>query len=104
VFCLGRPLLCKGEFQKAIVVLERGLSVCEVGELPVYLPRIAASLGSAYATWGPSEKALPLLEQAVMQGDSTRLMFGHSVVVAHRARFIYEGAEPTRQWTMPTVL
>ena len=45
---VGVPYLRKGELHRAIPVLERGLRLCQVANIPVSLPLIASTLGAAY--------------------------------------------------------
>jgi tetratricopeptide (TPR) repeat protein len=62
-------------------MLERGLSLCDVANIPLWFPRFAAALGSAYALSGNNAKALPLLEQAVEQAASMKIMAWYSLLV-----------------------
>ncbi len=81
---VGRLHLVKGDFGKAIAMLERGLPLCQSGgELAIYFSRVASSLGSAYALTGRMADALRLLEQADEQAVSINFVYGHSLVVAH---------------------
>ena len=45
---LGLLALRQGELPKAIALLERGIGICQTGDLPAYFSRIAAALGEAY--------------------------------------------------------
>lgn len=82
---LGYFLHLLGEFEKAIdiavPVLERGLSLCQI--VPFWFPRIASSLGAAYALSGRLSEALSLLEQAVERAASMRDSDTQSLRVAH---------------------
>jgi class 3 adenylate cyclase/tetratricopeptide (TPR) repeat protein len=62
---LGLLHLRQGDLSKAIASLEKGLAVCQTGEILLLLPNVAAALGYAYALSGRFAEALPLLEQAV---------------------------------------
>ena len=62
---LGVLFLLKGDFEKAISVLERALKICESANTPVYGPFVAARLGSAYAHFGRISEGLLHLEQGV---------------------------------------
>ncbi len=78
----GRLHLCKGDVQKAIVVLERGYDVCRARIVEYWLPVICASLGLAYATCGRPAEAFPLLEQALERLTSAQMMIYQSLVLA----------------------
>jgi tetratricopeptide (TPR) repeat protein len=82
--CFGVGLLCihKGELQKAIVVLDRGLKLHRTWDLLSWFPAIASSLGFAYAQSGRVAEALPLLEQAVEQAGSMELLGRQSLRIA----------------------
>jgi tetratricopeptide (TPR) repeat protein len=79
---LGHVYLCKGNLDKAIPALERGLSVCQVASITGLFPIIASLLGDAYALAGRVADGLPLLEKAVEQATSSRLMYGQSLWVS----------------------
>ena len=64
---VGLLSLRQGDFQKAITVLERGLTLCQATHIPLMFPLVASQLGSAYALSGQISQALPLLEQAMEQ-------------------------------------
>jgi len=78
-FGLGTLFLLKGEWGRAILVLERGLGLCRALNLPFMFPHLASSLGSAYALSRRLAEAIPLLEQAVQQAGSMTLMSRHSI-------------------------
>jgi tetratricopeptide (TPR) repeat protein len=62
--------LLKGDFEKAIAILERSLSACKEAKIAVYLPFVASRLGCAYANAGRVAEALPYLEQGVEESAS----------------------------------
>jgi tetratricopeptide (TPR) repeat protein len=64
---LGLLSLRQGTLPRAIPLLERAMSICVEAELPLFVPRVAAALGSAYILDGRSAEALPLLTQAMNQ-------------------------------------
>jgi tetratricopeptide (TPR) repeat protein len=64
-------------------MLERGLELCQSGNMPRFVPDIAAFLGAALALSGRVSEALPLLEEAVQQGDTMRFMAWHALRVVH---------------------
>ena len=61
----GVLFLTKGDYDRAIAELKRGLEVCEAADIPVHQPLIASCLGSAYAFAGRLDEALRLLDRAV---------------------------------------
>ncbi len=73
----------KGDFPKAILLLERGLGVCQAWHILLLFPWIASDLGYAYALAGRVAEALPLLEQAAERDASMRLVAGQSLRVAY---------------------
>ncbi len=80
---VGRLHLVKGDFARAIEVLERGLPLCEAGgDLAVYFSRTATSLGGAYALSGRLAEAVPLLERADRHAESLGFAYDHAVVIA----------------------
>jgi len=60
---LGFVYLRKGDVQKAVFLLQRGLELGKAANIPLLLP--TSDLGSAYALSGRVTEALPLLEHAV---------------------------------------
>jgi len=74
--CYGAGVvsLYKGDYAQATHCLERGLVLCQNGDLPFWFPWIMACLGAAYARCGRVATALPLLEQAVARADHLGLM------------------------------
>jgi len=65
---IGKLYLNKGDFYRSILVLERGLRLCQAWDIPALFPTVASALGMAYALSGRVTEALPLLEQAASQG------------------------------------
>ena len=62
---LGFLFLFKGDFDKAIPVLENALLVCENKRIPIYVPLVKPRLGYAYLNVGRIEEGLCLLEQSI---------------------------------------
>ena len=62
---LGVLYSIKGEFDKAVTVLDRAMTICQSKQIPVYVPLIAPRLGYAYIHLGRLTDGLPLLEQGV---------------------------------------
>ena len=79
---VGHLSLRKGDFQKAIPVLERGLSLCEIGQISTYFILTTASFGYADALSGRVAEALPLLEQVVEEAERSGFMYSHALWVA----------------------
>jgi tetratricopeptide (TPR) repeat protein len=67
---VGQLYLRRGDFPKAISILERGLGVCQAVNIRLWVPQFTSDLGTAYALSGRIAEALPLLEQAVAQGTA----------------------------------
>jgi len=79
---LGLVCLHKGDFEKAIVVLDRGLNLHRPWDLLSWFPAIASSLGFAYALSGRVAEALPLLEKAIEYAGSIKLLGRQSLRMA----------------------
>jgi tetratricopeptide (TPR) repeat protein len=75
---VGGLCLRQGDFDRAIPVLERALVLCRDANIRVLIPRVAASLGYAYAISGRFTEAIPPLEQAVEQAFSIPVIFLHA--------------------------
>jgi tetratricopeptide (TPR) repeat protein len=82
---LGNVCVTKGDFARAVAVLEPGLPR-EPGEViaPVW-PFVASALGAAYTHLGRAGEALPLLEEAVERAAALKLKANHSLRVARLA-------------------
>jgi class 3 adenylate cyclase/tetratricopeptide (TPR) repeat protein len=83
---VGRMLLLQGNLNKAVDALEPALALCTSADFPIYVSRIASSLGAVYALLGRIDEALVLLEESVRQALAINFMFGHSLVLSHFAR------------------
>ena len=79
---VGVLYLRQGEFHKAISALERALKLSQVGNVPLWFPVIASSLGSAYARFGLVSEAVDLLERGVGAIAAMRLVANKSSFVA----------------------
>ena len=80
-FGLGFLYFIKGDYAKAILVLENGLACAHAADLPQLFPLIASPLGAAYAHSGRLTEALPLLDQAVERATSMSFMAHQSLRV-----------------------
>jgi tetratricopeptide (TPR) repeat protein len=72
----------KGDFDKSIGMLERGLGVCDSAEIPVQRPLVASCLGAAYAFVGRLSEAHHLLESAVADTASMKRLAGQAMRIA----------------------
>jgi class 3 adenylate cyclase/tetratricopeptide (TPR) repeat protein len=82
----GRLRLIQGHFDRAVEVLQPALAMCKSAEFPIYVSRIAAFLGAAYASLGRTDDALIILDEAVQHSAATQLVFGHSLVLSNFGR------------------
>jgi class 3 adenylate cyclase/tetratricopeptide (TPR) repeat protein len=82
---LGNVCVAKGDFARAVAVLEPGLPR-EPGEVIARVwPFGASALGAAYTHLGRTGEALPLLEEAIERAETLKLKANHSVRVARLA-------------------
>jgi class 3 adenylate cyclase/tetratricopeptide (TPR) repeat protein len=80
---VSRLYLLKGEIRQAVALLERGLELCKVTDFSLWFPPLASTLGAAYTLSGRSAEALPLLQQAVQQVTSLRLLYHQTLSLTH---------------------
>lgn len=78
---VGRLSLCKGDFPKAIPVLERGLRLCKIGQISTWFILTAASLGYAYALSGRVAEALSLLKRVLEEAERSGFMYSYALWV-----------------------
>jgi class 3 adenylate cyclase/tetratricopeptide (TPR) repeat protein len=74
---LGRAYLRRGDLERAVPVLERGVELARLREMRLVLPFLTDSLGLAYALAGRTAEASPLLQEALelhvtMRGTATQ--------------------------------
>jgi class 3 adenylate cyclase/tetratricopeptide (TPR) repeat protein len=79
--CLGLLFVRKGELEEAMALLDDARNLCTKWNLEIWVPAVAAPLGSAYIRVGRLEEAVALLERAVEQATSMRVMFGYAALV-----------------------
>jgi class 3 adenylate cyclase/tetratricopeptide (TPR) repeat protein len=73
-FGLGTLHLIQGRPDQAIPVLEQGLVMARLLNIPFLVPFIMGPLGAAYALDGRTDRAVPLLEHTIEQAVSMRLV------------------------------
>jgi tetratricopeptide (TPR) repeat protein len=104
--CYGIGLLClrQGDLPRALPLLERAMGICQEADLPLFLPRMAAALGTIYTLSGRSADATALLTQAMEQTIATEmagyqalcsLPLGEAQVLAGRLEEAHALAEHT---------
>lgn len=79
----GHLLLRKGEFEGAVGAMELGLDLCDKWSLRVWRPRLASTLGVAYARNGDPGKGLELARQAVADAEQMRLKVDRALLLVH---------------------
>ena len=67
----GLLALRQGNLPRALPLLERAVSICQEAHLPLFFPRMAAALGTAYTLSGRVADAVALLTQAMEQTIAT---------------------------------
>src|SRR6185312_8589245 len=78
-WCLADLLVTKGELSRALVLLERGLTVAREWNLPFLVAGSSGSLGYVYALLGRTAEGIPLLEQALSAFEKMGHRFGQSL-------------------------
>jgi DNA-binding SARP family transcriptional activator/tetratricopeptide (TPR) repeat protein len=76
---LGYLHLRRGEFAAAIELLERGLALCRIRDLELWVPSIGAALGYACTLDGSLAKGTDFLELALHQADSLQIRAGQAM-------------------------
>jgi class 3 adenylate cyclase/tetratricopeptide (TPR) repeat protein len=75
----GLVFLCQGDLAGALPRLERAMSICQEADLPLFGPRMAAALGTAYTLSGRVADAVALLTQAMDQTVATDMAGFHAL-------------------------
>jgi tetratricopeptide (TPR) repeat protein len=75
--------LRQGDVQRAIPVLERAMGLCQDWHLPLFVPRLTAALGLAYALDGRIAVGLALVEHGMEQAVAAGRPWDLAPVVAH---------------------
>jgi tetratricopeptide (TPR) repeat protein len=81
-FGLGTLYVTQGLPDPAIGLLERGLVVARMANVPFLFPFLMGPLGAAYTLADEPDRAVPLLEQAVEQAASMKLRANHALRLA----------------------
>jgi class 3 adenylate cyclase/tetratricopeptide (TPR) repeat protein len=82
---LGNVCVVKGDFARAVAVLEPGLPRQPDEVIARVWPFLASALGAAYTHLGRVGEALPLLEEAVERAAAIKLKANHSLRLARLA-------------------
>jgi tetratricopeptide (TPR) repeat protein len=67
----GLLSLCQGDLPKALPLLDRAMGICQEAGLLLFVPRVAAALGTAYILSGRVADAVALLTPAMEQIRAT---------------------------------
>jgi len=78
-FGLGTLRVIQGRADLAIPVLEQGLVIARLENIPFLVPFITGPLGAAYALAGQLDRAVAVLEQTVEQAVAMRLVANHAL-------------------------
>jgi class 3 adenylate cyclase/tetratricopeptide (TPR) repeat protein len=78
---IGSIRAIRGEITGSIAVLEHGLELCRLWNLPVGLPLLGTSLGHAYCLAARTEEAIRLLEETERQTGTTGRMGAHAMLM-----------------------
>jgi class 3 adenylate cyclase/tetratricopeptide (TPR) repeat protein len=89
---IGWLALCQGDLHTALPFLEHAVRLCHEADLPAYLPRQAAALGTAYSLSGRVADAIPLLTQTLAQLTAmTRTFFEAPCSLPLSEAYLLEG-------------
>ena len=80
--CLGHVYLAQGDLEQAIGVLDQGLALCRASNHGIWLQRIVAALGYAYALQERLAEGRTLLEEAISVTSRTGGLHDHAARVA----------------------
>ena len=79
--CLGHVYLAQGDLAQAIGVLDQGLALCHASDHGIWLQRIVAGLGYAYALREHLAEGRTLLEEAISVTNRTGGLHDHAARV-----------------------
>jgi tetratricopeptide (TPR) repeat protein len=91
-YTLGHVGLARGDAGASLPALERALALCEKGEFPIYRPRVLAALGQARVFTGKLDDGLALVDQALKEARTTRMIYGHTALLITQAETYLEAA------------
>jgi tetratricopeptide (TPR) repeat protein len=86
----------KGALDIAIPLLARGLDLCRVWNVSIWLPTISASLGLAYALSGRLDDARDILDES-LRSTATRVLTGPTVAEVCQGYLLVGNIEVARQ-------
>ncbi len=101
-FVSGRFYLRKGEFAIARSRLEQALEYCQVANITLWWPAVAAHLGYALARTGHLDQGLALLEQAISQAASAQHMLYYTPAVVHMSEVYLLADRVDEAWISAT--
>jgi DNA-binding NtrC family response regulator/tetratricopeptide (TPR) repeat protein len=77
--CLGELYLTQGDLEHAIRVFDQGLALCRASSYRLFLPTIAAGLGSASALQGRLAEGRALVEEGISENIRTGGLQGQGI-------------------------
>lgn len=89
-FGAALPLVYQGDFAESAPLLERALALSRRWNIPAWAPRVASTLGCAYACSGRIGEAVVVMESAAKESLSIRRLVGHSLELARLADILRE--------------
>jgi class 3 adenylate cyclase/tetratricopeptide (TPR) repeat protein len=104
LYGMGLLSLCQGDLPKALPLLDRAMGICQDANLLLFVPRMAAALGTAYILSGRVADAVALLTPAMEQIRATdmagfqalcSLPLGEAQLLAGRLKEAHTLAERT---------
>jgi class 3 adenylate cyclase/tetratricopeptide (TPR) repeat protein len=98
--CLGLGIvhMLRNDLDRAIPVLERGLSVGRRGSIYLYVLSIAAAVGRVRVLSGRVDEGLTLMVDVVNEAASKDAALGHALRLAWLAEGYLVAGEPERAW------
>jgi DNA-binding SARP family transcriptional activator len=78
---LGHVLLRRGDWPRAVEILEPALTVARTADVALWFPRIASTLGAAYLLTGRVPEARGLLEEALDRTIAGELMHQRALIL-----------------------